>query len=71
MYVHIIIFPFRYFFIFRAARLQRYALLEVWKTFEEKHGTSDDIAKVQGMMPIVSKKRHVDEETGQVVEGEI
>ncbi|KAI0923069.1 NineTeen Complex (NTC) component [Taiwanofungus camphoratus] len=52
----------------RGQKSDRYALLEVWKTFEEKHGTSDDIAKVQGMMPIVSKKRHVDEETGQVVE---
>jgi hypothetical protein len=41
----------------------------VWKTFEESHGTADDIAKVQGMMPVVSKRRHVDQETGQTVEG--
>ncbi|KAJ3933762.1 MAG: pre-mRNA-splicing factor CLF1 [Lentinula lateritia] len=47
---------------------ERVALLEVWKTFEETHGTADDVAKVQGMMPIVSKKRHVDQETGQMVE---
>ncbi len=45
------------------------ALLEVWKTFEETHGTAEDVRKVQGMMPIVSKKRHVDQETGQMVEG--
>jgi crooked neck len=48
---------------------QRVALLEVWKTFEEEHGSDEDVKKVQGMMPIVSKRRHVDEETGQVVEG--
>lgn len=44
-------------------------MLEVWKTFEEKNGSADEVAKVQGMFPIVSKKRRVDEETGQVVEG--
>ena len=49
--------------------MQRVALLEVWKTFEEQHGTEEDIKKVQGMMPIVSKRRQVDQETGQTVEG--
>lgn len=44
------------------------ALLEVWKTFEEEHGTEEDVSKVEGMKPIVSKKRHVDQETGQTVE---
>lgn len=29
------------------------------------------MAKVQGMLPIVGRKQHVDKETGQVVEGEI
>lgn len=48
--------------------LQRVALLETWKSFEETHGTPDDVAKVQAMMPIVSKRRHVDQETGQAVE---
>jgi crooked neck len=48
---------------------QRVALLEVWKTFEESNGTEEDVKRVQGMMPIVAKRRHVDEETGQVVEG--
>ncbi|KAF7311011.1 Pre-mRNA splicing factor [Mycena chlorophos] len=36
---------------------ERVALLEVWKTFEESNGTADDVVKVQGMMPIVSKRR--------------
>ncbi|KAF8633583.1 hypothetical protein AX15_001376 [Amanita polypyramis BW_CC] len=47
---------------------ERVALLEVWKTFEENHGTPDDVNKVQDMMPIVSKRRKVDQETGQTVE---
>ncbi|KAF8731621.1 hypothetical protein AX14_004568, partial [Amanita brunnescens Koide BX004] len=47
---------------------ERVALLEVWKTFEEKYGTPEDVARVQGMMPIVSKRRKVDQETGQTVE---
>lgn len=51
--------------------MQRVALLEAWKAFEEASGTEADVAKVQGMMPIVGRKQHVDKETGQVVEGEI
>ena len=43
--------------------------MEIWKTFEQSHGSSDDVAKVQGMMPVRGKKRHVDQETGQMVEG--
>lgn len=34
------------------------------------HGSESDVAKVQGMMPIVGRKQHVDKETGQVVEGQ-
>ena len=45
------------------------ALLEVWKTFEEKHGTPDGVAKVEAMKPIISKRRRVDQENGQMVEG--
>lgn len=45
------------------------ALLEVWKTFEENHGSPAEVKKVEGMMPIVSKRRVVDQETGQTVEG--
>jgi crooked neck len=48
---------------------QRVALLQVWKSFEEQRGTADDIAKVDGMMPVQGKRRYADEETGQVVEG--
>lgn len=48
---------------------QRVALLQVWKSFEEQRGTADDIAKVEGMMPVQGKRRYVDEETGQHVEG--
>ncbi|KAI0082559.1 TPR-like protein [Panus rudis PR-1116 ss-1] len=47
---------------------ERVALLNVWKSFEEKNGTQAEIDKVQKMFPIVSRKRHVDEETGQAVE---
>ncbi|KAF8480000.1 pre-mRNA-splicing factor CLF1 [Russula ochroleuca] len=47
---------------------ERVALLQVWKSFEEQRGTADDIAKVDGMMPVQGKRRYVDEETGQLVE---
>ncbi|KIM45805.1 hypothetical protein M413DRAFT_440843 [Hebeloma cylindrosporum] len=47
---------------------ERVALLEVWKTFEQNNGSPEDVKKVEGMMPIVTKKRHVDQETGQMVE---
>ncbi len=50
-------------------KIQRVALLEVWKTFEEQHGTLDDVAKVEAMKPIISKRRRVDQENGQMVEG--
>ncbi|THH23280.1 hypothetical protein EUX98_g7900 [Antrodiella citrinella] len=52
----------------KGLKSERVALLEVWKTFEEKNGSEDDAAKVQAMFPIVSRKRRVDEETGQAVE---
>jgi crooked neck len=49
--------------------VQRVALLEVWKTFEQNYGTEDTVAKVQAMMPFAAKKQIVDPETGQAVEG--
>ncbi|KAL4253710.1 crooked-neck family protein [Abortiporus biennis] len=52
----------------KGLKSERVALLEVWKAFEEKHGTSSDLEKVQGMFPIVSRKRRVDSESGQVIE---
>ncbi|PPQ88783.1 hypothetical protein CVT25_010469 [Psilocybe cyanescens] len=47
---------------------ERVALLEVWKTFEQNNSSAEDVKKVEDMMPIVTKKRHVDQETGQMVE---
>ena len=44
------------------------AVLEVWKSFEEKRGTPADVAKVQEMFPIVSLKRVYDPETDTHVE---
>ncbi|KAH8822833.1 hypothetical protein DL96DRAFT_1619438 [Flagelloscypha sp. PMI_526] len=52
----------------KGLKSERVALLEVWKRFEEEHGTEEQVAKVEGMKPIVSKRRHVDPETGQTVE---
>ncbi|KAJ7709731.1 hypothetical protein B0H17DRAFT_999105 [Mycena rosella] len=52
----------------KGLKSERVALLEVWKTFEESNGSADDVTKVLGMVPIVSKRRHVDTETGQTVE---
>ena len=47
---------------------ERYALLKFWKDFEEELGDKDLIAKVEAKMPVVGKKRFVDQETGQTVE---
>ncbi|KAJ8081873.1 NineTeen Complex (NTC) component [Marasmius tenuissimus] len=52
----------------KGLKSERVALLEVWKTFEEENGTPEDVKKVQDMMPVVSKRRKVDQETGQTVE---
>lgn len=52
----------------KGLKSERVALLEVWKTFEENHGSPAEVKKVEGMMPIVSKRRVVDQETGQTVE---
>lgn len=41
----------------------------MWKTFEEQHGTPEDVAKVESKKPIISKRRRVDQENGQMVEG--
>ncbi|TEB34218.1 protein prenylyltransferase [Coprinellus micaceus] len=47
---------------------ERAALLQVWQTFEGEHGTEADVKKVESMKPTIGKKRHMDEETGQMVE---
>ncbi|GBE81396.1 Pre-mRNA-splicing factor CLF1 [Sparassis crispa] len=43
---------------------ERAALLEVWKTFEEKNGTPEDVEKVVNMLPVVSRRRMADAESG-------
>ncbi|KAG6900743.1 hypothetical protein C0995_003342 [Termitomyces sp. Mi166 len=52
----------------KGLKSERVALLSVWKNFEQMHGTEADVAKVDGMMPISTKRRHVDPETGETVE---
>lgn len=52
----------------KGLKSERVVLLDVWKSFEETHGTTSDIAHVEGLKPIISKKRHLDEETGEQVE---
>ncbi|KAG1725259.1 uncharacterized protein EDB91DRAFT_1239868 [Suillus paluster] len=52
----------------KGLKAERVALLESWKAFEQENGSENDVSKVQGMMPIVGRKQHVDKETGQVVE---
>ncbi|KAG1741196.1 hypothetical protein EDD22DRAFT_921500 [Suillus occidentalis] len=47
---------------------QRAALLESWKAFEQERSSESDVAKVEGMMPIIGRKQYIDKETGQVVE---
>ncbi|KAI0342562.1 protein prenylyltransferase [Trametopsis cervina] len=51
----------------KGLKAERVVLLESWKVFEEANGTEDDVARVQNMFPIVSRKRKVDE-SGQAVE---
>ena len=41
----------------------------MWRAFEQNKGSPEDVKKVEGMIPIVTKKRHVDQEKGQMVEG--
>ncbi|KAG6845690.1 NineTeen Complex (NTC) component [Tephrocybe sp. NHM501043] len=52
----------------KGLKSERVALLSVWKTFEQVNGSEADVAKVDGMMPISTKRRHVDEETGETIE---
>ncbi|KDQ54039.1 hypothetical protein JAAARDRAFT_196808 [Jaapia argillacea MUCL 33604] len=47
---------------------ERVVLLKHWETFERERGSQTGLAKVQGMMPITTRKRRTDEETGQLVE---
>lgn len=36
--------------------IQRVVLLEAWKAFEESNGTDANVAKVQALMPQVTKR---------------
>lgn len=50
---------------------QRALLLEAWKTFEEQHGTEEDLARVQEMMPTTRKRwRKAEDGSGQLEECE-
>lgn len=49
--------------------LQRALLLEAWKSFEQQHGTEEDVAKVVEMMPTTRKKwRKAEDGTGALEE---
>jgi crooked neck len=46
-------------------------LLEAWKSFEEQHGTEEDQAKVQEMMPTTRKRwRKAEDGSGELEECE-
>jgi len=47
---------------------ERFLLLELWNTFEQSNGTLNDVARVENMMPIVSKNQNSDQQSGQEVE---
>lgn len=49
--------------------LQRVVLLEAWKEFEKFHGTAEELAKVEAMMPRVVKKwRKLEDGSGALEE---
>ncbi|KIM44978.1 hypothetical protein M413DRAFT_442944 [Hebeloma cylindrosporum] len=52
----------------KGLKQERVALLEVWKNFERKYGTPEEVAKVDAMMPATAVRRNIDKETGQVIE---
>ncbi|RDB27073.1 Pre-mRNA-splicing factor CLF1 [Hypsizygus marmoreus] len=54
----------------RGLNTERVALLEVWKAFEERNGSANDLATVQCMMPIKAIQRREHKETGEIVEVE-
>ena len=51
--------------------VQRFALLQVWKAFEENNGTSDDVARVERMMPVVGRRRNADQTLDHEAEGAV
>ncbi|PPQ94647.1 hypothetical protein CVT25_009378 [Psilocybe cyanescens] len=47
---------------------ERISLLEAWKMHEERFGTPEEIQKVEAMKPSRGKRRHIEQETGRMVE---
>ncbi|TDL16882.1 pre-mRNA-splicing factor CLF1 [Rickenella mellea] len=52
----------------KGLKQERVILLEEWKKIEKQHGSAADMEKVEGMMPIVSKKRRKVDEAGDMEE---
>ncbi|TDL23201.1 protein prenylyltransferase [Rickenella mellea] len=50
----------------KGLQTERYALLKAGERFEQEHGTTNDLAKVAAMMPIVSRVDVVRDEATQV-----
>ncbi|KAF8593770.1 protein prenylyltransferase, partial [Ceratobasidium sp. AG-I] len=52
----------------RGLKEERVVLLESWKAFEAEHGSEEDVAKVQGMMPQIIKRWRKADESGALEE---
>ncbi|KAG9125634.1 NineTeen Complex (NTC) component [Ceratobasidium sp. 392] len=52
----------------RGLKEERVVLLESWKAFETEHGTEEQIAKVQAMMPQIIKRWRKSDESGALEE---
>ncbi len=48
--------------------LQRVALLEAWKAYEQEHGSSEQVAHVQSLMPQATKRRRKINDAGDMEE---
>ncbi|KAB5590967.1 Pre-mRNA-splicing factor CLF1 [Ceratobasidium theobromae] len=52
----------------RGLKEERVVLLESWKAFEAEHGTEEQVAKVQGIMPQIIKRWRKADESGALEE---
>ncbi|KAG8710017.1 NineTeen Complex (NTC) component [Ceratobasidium sp. 394] len=52
----------------RGLKEERVVLLESWKVFETEHGTEEQVAKVQAMMPQIIKRWRKSDESGALEE---
>ncbi|QRW13109.1 pre-mRNA-splicing factor CEF1 [Ceratobasidium sp. AG-Ba] len=52
----------------RGLKEERVVLLESWKAFEAEHGTEEQVAKVQAMMPQIIKRWRKSDESGALEE---